>query len=277
MRKLLLSITFISILMSGCINITVPQSVNNAPTACIDEILPVKANPGDSISFLGHGNDSDGTIIGYEWQSNLDGILNTAPNFKASTLSLGTHIIYLRVMDNRNLWSAQATSTVIIIPKVVKPIIESFVAVPNSIVRGGSLELRWSVSGAKMVSIDNGIGQVTAISSIILFPQGNSIYTLTASNEGGSVTATTSITVQESSSVGNPVITFTANHLGGTSWQLNWNVLYATKIAIDPDIGLVNPVGSRVVTVSSGQTKLFRLTATNDWGWAYRQVLLASP
>jgi hypothetical protein len=276
-KKLLRLIPFIIIVISGCINITVPDNVNEPPTAYIDSIQPAKANAGGAIAFNCHGTDTDGTIIGYEWRSSLDGILSTAASFKSSSLSLGTHNIYLRVLDNRNLWSSNASSTVVIIPKEVKPIIESFVASPSSIVRGGAIELRWIVSGAKTISIDNGIGQVASSGSKMLYPSVNTVYMLTASNEGGSVVVTTSVTVQESASVGNPVITFTAQHLGGTSWQLNWNVLYATQIVIEPDIGPVNATGSRVVIVSSGQTKQYRLTARNDWGWAYWQVVLASP
>jgi hypothetical protein len=32
-----------------------------------------------------------------------------------------------------------------------------------------------------------------------------------------------------------------------------------------------------VVTVPSGQTKLYRLEAVNDWGWAYWEIVMASP
>ena len=277
MKKLFLFIPLIIMAFSGCIIVTPPESTNIPPTAYIDSIQPVKAVVGETITFSGHGGDTDGTIIGYEWQSNLDGILSTTASFKSSSLSPGTHSIYLRVLDNRNVWSSDASSTVVVIPREAKPVIGSFVASPNNIVRGGSIELRWSVSGAKTISIDNGIGQVSANGSKTLYPPVNTVYTLTASSESGSAVATASVTVQESASVGNPVITFTAQHLGGTSWQLNWNVLYATQIVIEPEIGPVNPAGNKVVTVTPGQTKTYRLTATNDWGWAYRQVILASP
>jgi hypothetical protein len=299
MKKLLLFIPFIIMVVSGCITInvpanktmsptttpdnkttsstTVPDIKKMPPTAYIDSIQPAKANAGEIISFNSHGTDTDGIIIGYEWRSSLDGILSTVANFKTSSLSVGTHNIYLRVIDNSNLWSAEANSTILVTMKVTKPVIESFVAYPSSIVRGGATELRWNVSGTGTVFIDNGIGQVTASGFKILYPSVNTVYTLTASNEGGSVVKAFSVTVQESVAVGNPVITFTAQHLGGNSWQLNWNVLYATQIVIEPDIGPVNATGSRVVIISSGQTKLYKLTATNDWGWAYWQVLLASP
>jgi hypothetical protein len=51
----------------------------------------------------------------------------------------------------------------------------------------------------------------------------------------------------------------------------------ATQIVIRPDIGPVNSTGNTVVTVPSGQTKLYRLEAVNDWGWAYWEVVMGSP
>ena len=271
-KLLSILILLIAVMNSSCITIAVPEPENKPPTAYIDAITPGKATVGESVSFNGHGSDLDGTIIGYEWRSNQDGTLSTVASFKTTSLSPGTHTISFRVLDNRNLWSPDTTSSVIVTPKVVKPNIELFTVSPGNIVRGGSIELRWNVSNAQTVSIDNGIGQVASSGSKMLYPQASTTYTLTASNEGASAIATTSVTVQESAFVGNPDITFTAQHLGGTSWQLNWNVFYATQIIIEPDIGPVNPTGSRVVVLSSGQIKLYRLTAINDWGWAYRQV-----
>jgi len=74
-----------------------------------------------------------------------------------------------------------------------------------------------------------------------------------------------------------PVINFTGQYLGGTSFQLNWNVINATQIVIDPDIGQVQPTGSRVITVPSGHSKVYRLTANNGGGSNYWQVIVASP
>lgn len=269
MNKVIFGIITILLLVNiGCTSI--------GPSAYIDTISPSTVSFGEPATFSGHGTDADGVIIGYEWRSNLDGVLSTIDNFTTSSLSTGTHTIYFRVLDNQNLWSTAVSSIVTVTPKTAKPVINTFTAIPDSIVRGGSSQLSWSVSGANTVSIDNGIGQVDAVGSKTLYPSVNTAYTLTALNEGGSVTATASVAVQEPAAVGNPVIDFTANHLGGTSWQLNWNVVNATQIVIEPDIGPVGPTGSTVVTVPSGQTQVYRLEAVNDWGWAYWQVMLRS-
>jgi hypothetical protein len=253
-----------------------PLAGAKQPVAYIDSISPATAFSGEPVTFTGHGTDTDGNIIGYEWRSDIDGILSTVTSFTTTTLSTGSHVISFRVLDNQNLWSMDESSTITVKQKITEPVIQSFVAVPGTTVRGGSIELQWSVSGADTISIDNGIGKVTATGSIIQYPQANTSYTLTAANEGGSVIAKTTVTVIESTQPGNPVIEFTADYLGGNSWQLNWNVHNATQIEITPDIGPVAPSGSVVVTVPSGSTK-YRLNAKNNWGWAYWEVTLVSP
>lgn len=74
---------------------------NNPPTATIDSITPNPADVGDLVSFTGHGDDSDGSVISYEWVSSIDGLLNdTDASFTTTTLSQGTHKITFRVFDD---------------------------------------------------------------------------------------------------------------------------------------------------------------------------------
>jgi hypothetical protein len=161
-------------------------------------------------------------------------------------------------------------------PPTPSPVITSFTASPNSIVRGGPSVLVWSVTGADTVSIDNGVGIVSNDGSKKVSPPATTVYTLTATSGGGSVTATASIEVLESSAVGNPVIDyFTAQHLGGNLWKLEWSVSYATTAVIEPDIGPVEHTGNALVTVQGSKT--FRLSTTNDWGWAWHDVTLYGP
>ncbi len=158
-----------------------------------------------------------------------------------------------------------------------KPNIQLFTASPNAVNTGEMTTLNWSVTGAQAVSIDNGIGPVSLAGSRTVQPFSSTTFTLTATNESGSVTATAAVTVLATTTNSNPVVEFTASYIGGTSWQLNWNVTNSTEQVIEPEIGPVAPSGSTVVTVPSGQSKTYRLTATNSWGWAYRQVIMVSP
>jgi len=83
-----------------------------APTAQIDQIDPGAIVVGDAISFTGSGIDSDGTITGYSWRSNIDGELGSASSFSTSDLSVGTHTIYFKVQDDNDIWSTEVTQVV---------------------------------------------------------------------------------------------------------------------------------------------------------------------
>jgi len=166
-------------------------------------------------------------------------------------------------------------------PAGTAPVILEFSNNPSTINAGDRSTLMWNVTGANSVSIDQGIGQVAVAGTRVVSPAKSTVYTISATNSIGTVIRSSAIIIVSApapqTTASNPVISFTASHLGGTSWQLNWNVSNATQIVIQPDIGPVNPTGSMLVTVPSGQTKLYRLEAVNDWGWAYWQVVMGSP
>ena len=80
-------------------------------------------------------------------------------------------------------------------PKENAPTITQFTAEPSSIERGQSATLRWSVTDATQVSIDNSIGAVQANGSRRVFPSSSTTYTLTAAGPGGNRTATATVSV----------------------------------------------------------------------------------
>lgn len=86
--------------------------VNFAPVAAIDSIDPGAIVVGDRIDFTGSGTDSDGSVTGYEWTSNIDGVLSTASVFDTTSLTVGTHTISFRVRDNAGIWSTAKTELV---------------------------------------------------------------------------------------------------------------------------------------------------------------------
>jgi hypothetical protein len=168
-------------------------------------------------------------------------------------------------------------------PAGTPPIIIEFSNNPPTINAGGTSTLLWNVTGATSVSIDQGIGQVAVAGTRVVSPATSTVYTISATNSAGTVIRSSAIIIVSApapppqTTASNPVINFTASYVGGSSWQLNWNVSNATQIVIQPDIGPVNSTGSTVVTVPSGQTKLYRLEAVNDWGWAYWEIVMGSP
>jgi hypothetical protein len=79
------------------------------------------------------------------------------------------------------------------------PSISSFNADPDIVAIGESSVLSWSVTSATKVSIEPEVGTVSLTGSQRIFPDKNTTYTLTATNELGSVDATKIVYVQKPS------------------------------------------------------------------------------
>ena len=73
------------------------------------------------------------------------------------------------------------------------PTIHSFTAEPSEVVSGDSTTLSWSTTDADSLSIDQGIGDVTGMSSISVVVTNHTPYSLIAINAAGSTTSTVSV------------------------------------------------------------------------------------
>ncbi len=87
-------------------------------------------------------------------------------------------------------------------PPPAKPIVKFFTAEPSTIERGQASSLKWEVTGAETVSINQGLGTVgtspnmgTISGNRSVFPSSTTTYTLTATNPGGSVTESVTVNV----------------------------------------------------------------------------------
>jgi len=78
---------------------------------------------------------------------------------------------------------------------VQAPTINSFDASPASISPGDTAMLNWEVTGNASVTIDQGIGGVALTGSRAVTPAVTTVYTLTATNAGGTASATTQVVV----------------------------------------------------------------------------------
>ena len=88
---------------------------NVPPVASIDAISPNPALPGQEVTLSGHGVDIDGTVVNYEWESSMNGIIpGNAETVVTSTLSVGVHTISLSVQDNEGDWSDPVTQTLVV-------------------------------------------------------------------------------------------------------------------------------------------------------------------
>jgi hypothetical protein len=151
------------------------------------------------------------------------------------------------------------------VPEVKKPpTVESFTADPSTIHRGDTVMLSWSVKDATSVSIDQGVGTVSATGTRQVTPQDTTTYKLTATNDDGSRTATCTVTIE----LVLPTIDyFLANPTSirdDESSMISWSVQNATGITIDQGIGTVSATGTR--QVSPQATTNYTLTATNADG-----------
>ncbi len=93
---------------------------NAVPSAYIDSISPNPAIRGQSISFSGHGTDSDGSIKAYKWRSSINGTLSDSASFAVSTLVVGIHSVYFSVQDDTGAWSSEVMAVL----TVNKPVSE---------------------------------------------------------------------------------------------------------------------------------------------------------
>jgi peptidoglycan-associated lipoprotein len=80
-------------------------------------------------------------------------------------------------------------------PPPAAPDISDFSAEPSSIERGQSSTLKWTVTGANQISIDNGVGTVQATGSRGVYPNDTTTYKLTANGPGGTLSKTATVSV----------------------------------------------------------------------------------
>ena len=82
-------------------------------------------------------------------------------------------------------------------PKPAVPTITNFAVEPTSIQRGQSGTLRWTVTGADSVTIDQGVGTVAANGNRSVSPAARTTYRLTARNAGGESNAVAILNVSD--------------------------------------------------------------------------------
>ncbi|MBA7698331.1 hypothetical protein ES703_107008 [subsurface metagenome] len=81
------------------------------------------------------------------------------------------------------------------IPTVVLPTIEYFHATPTSIMVDELSILSWSTKNATNITIDQGIGTISAQGTKEVSPEETTIYTLTATNSDGSKTSSCTVEI----------------------------------------------------------------------------------
>ncbi|MBX3737841.1 MAG: hypothetical protein KF715_14190 [Candidatus Didemnitutus sp.] len=201
--------------------------------------------------------------------SNADS-LSISPNIGSvtgttTTVTPAATTTYTLTAKNLN---GSVTKKTTVTVTVAPPTIDSFTATPPAIVAGQSSTLAWSVTGAASLSISPGIGAVTG-SSIPVSPSDSTVYTLTATNAGGSVSQTVALAVSQ------PVPPPTINSFAaqpaviteGQASTLVWSTDGASEISIAANVG-ASPgiVTGNSYPVSPAQSTTYTLTARNESG-----------
>ena len=153
----------------------------------------------------------------------------------------------LTVKTAKSSFTARTTVTV----KPPPPVINTFTASPSTILNGSSTVLSWTSSGANSLSISPSVGTVKG-SSKTVSPATTTTYTLTASNAGGSVMSSTTVTVTPNAS-GLSYLTAYDTQLRGDWVASNWeNAPLALNFAATAPL-----VGGPAIEVG--------FTANNSW------------
>jgi peptidoglycan-associated lipoprotein len=91
-------------------------------------------------------------------------------------------------------------------PSSGKPTINSFSAEPSRIEKGQASTLRWSISNATDMTLDQNLGAVQSQGSRQVYPSASTTYTLIANGPGGSDTRTVTVEVSSASAPPPPTV-----------------------------------------------------------------------
>jgi hypothetical protein len=153
------------------------------------------------------------------------------------------------------------------------PQVVAFEADPSNVQAGDITTIRWQVSNAASVTIDQGVGAVALTGNRAISPKSTITYTLTAANQYGTSSATTTVVVASAAAPTPPsfnlpeVLIFAAlpaNMASGQTAILSWHVSNAFEVTINPGFPIIPASGSREVNPIFPTT--YKLTATNDQG-----------
>jgi parallel beta-helix repeat protein len=209
---------------------------NQVPVAVSLSFSKNPAMKNETITLSGEGIDTDGYITGYHWRSSLDGTLSTQQSFSTSTLSLGTHTIYFKVMDNDDAWSTEKTATLTINSAVnIAPIAYIDEITPNPAKQGQAVlfhghgtDQDGTITAYKWLSSKDGVISTTASFLTTDLSRGtHTIYFQVKDNTEWSPQVITTLIIEYNASSGNPANqSITADAGGPYTGKVNESIMF---------------------------------------------------
>lgn len=132
------------------------------------------------------------------------------------------------------------------IPALILPVIEYFNASPSSIKKGDYSTLSWSTLNATSVSISSGIGTVSAVGTMDVYPDESTTYTLTAKNNDGTKTSSCTVLILRWAVVElslNPPAPIVYFHANGTSTS-SFTVIVTETNGVGGRIDTIRVIGT---------------------------------
>ncbi len=162
------------------------------------------------------------------------------------------------------------TVTINVVPPPAPTV--SFSISPTEICPGNTATLSWSVTGViSSISINQGIGTVSASGTRTVSPNSTTTYTITATNAGGTTTRSVTLTRYQLAAV--DLTTDVPTIIRGQSTTLRWTATGTiTSSTINQGIGSVNINGNRVI--SPTETTTYTIITTGVCNTATDSVTL---
>jgi len=158
--------------------------------------------------------------------------------------------------------SRSASTTVSVTPPPAPTV--SLSANPAAIQQGQCATLMWTSANASGASIDQGVGRVDLSGLRQVCPRSTTQYTIAAVGEGGSRSASTTVSVTAPPA---PTVSLSANPAAiqqGQCATLVWTSANATSASIDQGVGTVDLSGLR--QVCPGSTTQYTIAAVGEGG-----------
>jgi hypothetical protein len=172
-----------------------------------------------------------------------------------------------------------------------QPKIISFIASPPNIAQGQSVLLTWQTENATLITIEPGIGSVSAFGNKEIVPASTTKYSIIAWSENGTASASQEVIVNYASTKLTPTPTpqkpsapvidyFSVNPshvMAGSAITLTWSIKNATQITIDNDADDIKYTSAKQnddVVAHPVIDTVYRIIAKNAAGSAQATVII---